>query len=73
MKLEDLAKQAALEAAVAPACGASAATPRAARNLADLAAALQHARPRPKTPLFAAARRRAHRQRRGRRAHSAQS
>ena len=54
MKLEDLAKQAALEAAVAHSLRRERRNPaRAARNLADLAAALQHAPPPPKdSPFF---------------------
>ena len=54
MKLEDLAKQAALEAAVAHSLRRERRNPaRAARNLADLAAALQHVPPPPKdTPFF---------------------
>ena len=53
MKLEDLAKQAALEAAVAHSLRRVRPNPaRAARNLADLAAALQHVPPPPKDSPF---------------------
>lgn len=53
MKLEDLAKQAALEAAVAHSLRRERRNPaRAARNLADLAAALQHVPPPPKDSPF---------------------
>ena len=53
MKLEDLAKQAALEAAVAHSLRRERRNPaRAARNLADLAAALQHGPPPPKDSPF---------------------
>ena len=53
MKLEDLATQAALEAAVAHSLRRERRNPaRAARNLADLAAALQHVPPPPKDSPF---------------------
>ena len=53
MKLEDLATQAALEAAVAHSLRRERRNPaRAARNLADLAAALQHVPPPPQDSPF---------------------